>query len=53
MAAYSASTVWTFAYFEWVFAKLMRDPAPEGLPGLLPAAWIGIQRETVRRTSPP
>jgi hypothetical protein len=27
-----------------VFDKLMRDPAPEELPGLLPAAWIKLQR---------
>ena len=32
-----------FAYFEWVFGKLMHDPAPEELPGLLPAAWIKAQ----------
>jgi transposase len=29
-----------FAYFEWVFDKLMHDPAPEELPDLLPSAWI-------------
>lgn len=29
-----------FAYFEWIFGKLMQDPAPEELPDLLPAAWI-------------
>ena len=27
-----------FAYFEWVFGKLMHNPAEEELPGLLPAA---------------
>ena len=34
-----------FAYFEWVFDKLMCDPAPEEYPGLLPTAWIKLQRE--------
>jgi len=29
-----------FAYFEWVFDKLMRDPAPEELEALLPTNWI-------------
>ena len=29
-----------FAYFEWVFDKLMRDPAPEELEALLPTSWI-------------
>ena len=33
-----------FAYFEWVLDKLMREPSPEGLPGLLPTAWIKTQR---------
>ena len=34
-----------FAYFEWVFDKLMHNPAPEDLPGLLPVAWLKLQRE--------
>jgi len=34
-----------FAYFEWVFDKLMHHPAPEDLPGLLPVAWVKLQRE--------
>lgn len=34
-----------FAYFEWVFEKLMRNPAPGELPGLLPSAWLETQRE--------
>jgi transposase len=29
-----------FAYFEWVFEKLMHSPAPEELEALLPANWI-------------
>jgi hypothetical protein len=29
-----------FAYFEWVFEKLMHNPAPEELQALLPANWI-------------
>ena len=32
-----------FAYFEWVFGKLMHDPGPQELPGLLPAAWLKLQ----------
>lgn len=34
-----------FAYFEWVFGKLMHNPAEEELPGLLPAAWLKAQAE--------
>jgi hypothetical protein len=34
-----------FAYFEWVFGKLMHNPAEEELPGLLPAAWLMAQGE--------
>lgn len=34
-----------FAYFEWVFGKLMHDPAPDDLPDLLPAAWLKAQVE--------
>ncbi len=34
-----------FAYLEWVFGKLMHDPAPEDLPDLLPAAWLKAQGE--------
>ena len=29
-----------FAYFEWVFEKLMHNPAPEKFEDLLPANWI-------------
>jgi transposase len=29
-----------FAYFEWVFEKLMHNPSPEELEALLPANWI-------------
>jgi transposase len=32
-----------FAYFEWVFEKLMHSPAPEELQALLPANWIKIR----------
>ena len=34
-----------FAYLEWVFGKLMHDPAPDELPDLLPVAWITAQGE--------
>ncbi len=34
-----------FAYFEWIFGKLMHDPGPEELPDLLPAAWLKAQGE--------
>jgi transposase len=34
-----------FAYLEWVFGKLMHDPAPDELPDLLPAAWLKAQAE--------
>jgi hypothetical protein len=29
-----------FAYFEWVFEKLMHHPVPEELQALLPVNWI-------------
>lgn len=29
-----------FAWFEWVFDRLMRDPAPEDLEALLPSNWL-------------
>ena len=32
-----------FAYFEWVFSKLMHHPAPDELPNLLPTAWLKAQ----------
>ena len=32
------------AYFEWVFEKLMHDPAPDEIPALLPAAWIAERK---------
>lgn len=32
-----------FAWFEWVFGKLMHHTAPEELPGLLPGAVIKAQ----------
>jgi transposase len=32
-----------FAYFEWVFEKLMHHPAPEELQALLPANWINTR----------
>lgn len=37
-----------FAYFEWVFDKLMHDPPPGELPDLLPAAWIKAQGEPAK-----
>ena len=30
----------TFAYFEWVFEKLMHNPPEEQLENLLPADWL-------------
>jgi len=32
-----------FAYFEWVFEKLMHNPGPEELEALLPVQWIRTQ----------
>lgn len=32
-----------FAWFEWVFGKLMRNPAPDELPALLPSTWLNLQ----------
>jgi hypothetical protein len=29
-----------FAYFEWVFEKLMHNPPAEELESLLPANWL-------------
>jgi hypothetical protein len=29
-----------FAYFEWVFEKLMHNPPAEELESLLPAHWL-------------
>ncbi len=33
-----------FAYLEWVFEKLMHNPAAEELEALLPVNWIAAQR---------
>ncbi|MDB4423421.1 transposase domain-containing protein [bacterium] len=33
-----------FAYFEWVFEKLIHKPPEDELEGLLPEAWIEKQR---------
>ena len=33
-----------FAYFEWVFEKLMHDPAEEELEALLPTNRVAAQR---------
>ncbi len=35
-----------FAYFEWVFDKLMHNPGPEELEALLPASWIKAQESS-------
>ena len=32
-----------FAYFEWVFEKLMHNPPAEELESLLPAHWLRAQ----------
>lgn len=32
-----------FAYFEWVFEKLMHNPAEEDIPSLLPTSWLEAQ----------
>jgi transposase len=37
-----------FAYFEWVFEKLMHNPSEEDLPALLPAHWIKAQAQPPR-----
>jgi len=37
-----------FAYFEWVFGKLMHDPGPAELEALLPASWIEARSTTSR-----
>lgn len=34
-----------FAYFEWVFEKLMHAPSEEELENLLPESWIKLQRD--------
>ena len=34
-----------FAYFEWVFDQLVRNPVAEELPELLPCVWLETQRE--------
>ena len=34
-----------FAYFEWVFEKLMHNPSEEEFENLLPESWIKSQRE--------
>ncbi len=39
-----------FAYFEWVFEKLMHNPPPEQLGALLPAEWIKT-RPTAQMTA--
>jgi hypothetical protein len=38
-----------FAYFEWVFEKLMHNPAEEELEALLPENWIAVQRSEQNR----
>ena len=35
-----------FAYFEWIFDKLMHNPGPEELEALLPANWIKAQESS-------
>jgi len=37
-----------FAYFEWVFGKLMHDPGPGELEALLPASWIKARSAATR-----
>ena len=34
-----------FAYFEWVFLKLMHNPPAEELKSLLPAHWLRARAE--------
>lgn len=34
-----------FAYFEWVFEKLMHDPPRDQYEALLPEAWVAAQRD--------
>jgi len=33
-----------FAYFEWVFEKLMHDPVADEREELLPVNWVAAQR---------
>lgn len=33
-----------YAYFEWVFEKLMHQPREDELDDLLPANWVTMQR---------
>jgi len=37
-----------FAYFEWVFGKLMHDPGPDEYETLLPANWIKTHPSATR-----
>jgi hypothetical protein len=34
-----------FAYFEWVFEKLMHNPTAEELESLLPVHWLRARAE--------
>jgi hypothetical protein len=43
----------SFAYFEWVFEKLMHDPAEDELEALLPVNWIASASEPSRQKKIP
>tara|TARA_R110000850_G_scaffold49672_16_gene122322 strand:- start:2051 stop:2350 length:300 start_codon:yes stop_codon:yes gene_type:complete len=34
-----------FAYFEWIFEKLMHDPPEHQYQALLPEVWIAVKRD--------
>jgi hypothetical protein len=36
-----------FAYFEWVFEKLMHNPSEEEFENLLPESWIKCKRHKI------
>ena len=42
-----------YAYFEWVFEKLMHDPAKEELEELLPVNWVAAQRSSLAQDTDP
>ena len=40
-----------FAYFKWVFEKLMHNPSGDELEELLPEGWIKIQKSRTAESS--
>lgn len=39
-----------YAYFKWVFEKLMHNPPVDELEGLLPTAWVELQKQALADT---